>query len=179
MVRTFLQVYMELGSYFVSARTNRRHHHHLIPANHIVNNLQGSKCVKQTLANYMSCPSLQSFLCLHEQIKDIIIITNCMSCPSHSTCATFLVMLLEDWAPGQQGSGQCTWWRLGVLCRRHRCSVGLMLGRVGNVERFFRTCIFRTLLCFCVYCISYNFWQFLIMAMGLIFISFGRRGRWN
>jgi hypothetical protein len=29
MVRTFLKVYMELGSYFlVSARTNKRHHHH-------------------------------------------------------------------------------------------------------------------------------------------------------
>ena len=28
MVRTFLNVYMELGSYFVSARTNKRHHHH-------------------------------------------------------------------------------------------------------------------------------------------------------
>ncbi len=28
MVRTFLEVYMELGSYFVSARTNKRHHHH-------------------------------------------------------------------------------------------------------------------------------------------------------
>jgi hypothetical protein len=28
MVRTFLKVYMELGSYFVPARTNRRHHHH-------------------------------------------------------------------------------------------------------------------------------------------------------
>jgi hypothetical protein len=27
MVRTFLKVYMELGSYFVSARTNKRHHH--------------------------------------------------------------------------------------------------------------------------------------------------------
>jgi hypothetical protein len=27
-VRTFLKVYMELGSYFVSARTNKRHHHH-------------------------------------------------------------------------------------------------------------------------------------------------------
>ena len=30
MVRTFLKVYMELGSYFVSARTNKRHHHHLV-----------------------------------------------------------------------------------------------------------------------------------------------------
>ena len=31
MVRTFLKVYMELGSYFfVSARTNKRHHHHRI-----------------------------------------------------------------------------------------------------------------------------------------------------
>jgi hypothetical protein len=31
MVRTFLKVYMELGSYFfVSARTNKRHHHHLL-----------------------------------------------------------------------------------------------------------------------------------------------------
>ena len=29
MVRTFLKVYMELGSYFVSARTNKRRHHHL------------------------------------------------------------------------------------------------------------------------------------------------------
>jgi len=30
MVRTFLKVYMELGSlFFVSARTNKRHHHHL------------------------------------------------------------------------------------------------------------------------------------------------------
>jgi hypothetical protein len=28
MVRTFLKVYMELGFYFVSARTNKRHHHH-------------------------------------------------------------------------------------------------------------------------------------------------------
>ena len=28
MVRSFLKVYMELGSYFVSARTNTRHHHH-------------------------------------------------------------------------------------------------------------------------------------------------------
>ena len=28
MVRTFLKVYMELGSYFVSARTKKRHHHH-------------------------------------------------------------------------------------------------------------------------------------------------------
>jgi len=28
MVRTFLKAYMELGSYFVSARTNKRHHHH-------------------------------------------------------------------------------------------------------------------------------------------------------
>jgi hypothetical protein len=27
MVRTFLKVYMELGSYFVSAGTNKRHHH--------------------------------------------------------------------------------------------------------------------------------------------------------
>ena len=27
MVRTFLKVYLELGSYFVSARTNNRHHH--------------------------------------------------------------------------------------------------------------------------------------------------------
>jgi hypothetical protein len=27
MVRTFLKVYMELGSYFVSARTNKGHHH--------------------------------------------------------------------------------------------------------------------------------------------------------
>ena len=27
MVRTFLKVYMELGSHFVSARTNKRHHH--------------------------------------------------------------------------------------------------------------------------------------------------------
>jgi hypothetical protein len=27
MVRTLLRVYMELGSYFVSARTNKRHHH--------------------------------------------------------------------------------------------------------------------------------------------------------
>ena len=31
MVRTFLKAYMELGSYFVSARTNKRHHHHLVP----------------------------------------------------------------------------------------------------------------------------------------------------
>ena len=30
MVRTFLKVYMELGSYFVSASTNKRHHHHLL-----------------------------------------------------------------------------------------------------------------------------------------------------
>ena len=29
MVRTFLKVYMELGSYFVSARTNKRHLRHL------------------------------------------------------------------------------------------------------------------------------------------------------
>ena len=29
MVLTVLKVYMELGSYFVSARTNKRHHHHL------------------------------------------------------------------------------------------------------------------------------------------------------
>jgi hypothetical protein len=30
MVRTFLKVYVDLGSYFVSAtRTNKRHHHHL------------------------------------------------------------------------------------------------------------------------------------------------------
>jgi hypothetical protein len=29
MVRTFLKAYMELGSYFVSARTNNRHHHQL------------------------------------------------------------------------------------------------------------------------------------------------------
>jgi hypothetical protein len=28
MVRTFLKVCMELGSYFISARTNKRHHHH-------------------------------------------------------------------------------------------------------------------------------------------------------
>ncbi len=28
MVRTFLKVYIELGSYFVSTRTNKRHHHH-------------------------------------------------------------------------------------------------------------------------------------------------------
>jgi hypothetical protein len=28
MVRTFLKVYMELGSYLVSARTNKGHHHH-------------------------------------------------------------------------------------------------------------------------------------------------------
>jgi hypothetical protein len=28
MVGTFLKVYVELGSYFVSARTNKRHHHH-------------------------------------------------------------------------------------------------------------------------------------------------------
>jgi hypothetical protein len=27
MIRAFLKVYMELGSYFVSARTNKRHHH--------------------------------------------------------------------------------------------------------------------------------------------------------
>jgi hypothetical protein len=26
-VRTFLKVYMKLGSYFVSARTNKRNHH--------------------------------------------------------------------------------------------------------------------------------------------------------
>jgi hypothetical protein len=33
MVRTFLKAYMELGSYFVSARTNKRHHHqHSHPA---------------------------------------------------------------------------------------------------------------------------------------------------
>jgi hypothetical protein len=31
MVRTFLKVYMELGSYFNSARTNKRHHHHPRP----------------------------------------------------------------------------------------------------------------------------------------------------
>ena len=31
MVRTFLKVYMELGSYFVSARTNKRHHHQRCP----------------------------------------------------------------------------------------------------------------------------------------------------
>jgi hypothetical protein len=30
LVRTFLNVYMELGSYFVSARTNKRLHHHRI-----------------------------------------------------------------------------------------------------------------------------------------------------
>jgi len=30
MVRTFLKVYMEL-LFFVSARTNKRHHHHLVP----------------------------------------------------------------------------------------------------------------------------------------------------
>jgi hypothetical protein len=29
LVRTFLKVYLELGSYFVSARTNKRYHHHL------------------------------------------------------------------------------------------------------------------------------------------------------
>jgi hypothetical protein len=28
MVRTFLKIYMELYSYFVAARTNKRHHHH-------------------------------------------------------------------------------------------------------------------------------------------------------
>jgi hypothetical protein len=28
MVHTFLKVYMELGSYFVTAGTNKRHHHH-------------------------------------------------------------------------------------------------------------------------------------------------------
>jgi hypothetical protein len=28
MVRTFLKVYMEIGSYFVSARTNKRYDHH-------------------------------------------------------------------------------------------------------------------------------------------------------
>ena len=27
MVRTFLKVYMELGSYFVTAKTKKRHHH--------------------------------------------------------------------------------------------------------------------------------------------------------
>jgi hypothetical protein len=27
--------------------------------------------------------------------------------------------------------------------------------------------------------VLYYFWQFLIMAVGLIFISFGRRARWN
>jgi hypothetical protein len=31
MVSTFLKVYMELGSYFVSARTNERHYHHCFP----------------------------------------------------------------------------------------------------------------------------------------------------
>jgi hypothetical protein len=31
MVRTFLKVYMELGSYFVSARTNKKHHHQRCP----------------------------------------------------------------------------------------------------------------------------------------------------
>jgi hypothetical protein len=30
MVRTFLKVYMELDSYCVSARTNKRHHHHRV-----------------------------------------------------------------------------------------------------------------------------------------------------
>ena len=29
------------------------------------------------------------------------------------------------------------------------------------------------------YCIFYYFWQFLIMAVGLQFICFGRRARWN
>ena len=37
-VRTFLRVYMELGSYFVSARTNKRHHH-----------LRGSPCCPPVL----------------------------------------------------------------------------------------------------------------------------------
>jgi hypothetical protein len=37
----------------------------------------------------------------------------------------------------------------------------------------------RALESVCVYCISYYFWQFLIMAVGLIFISFGRRDQWN
>jgi hypothetical protein len=30
-----------------------------------------------------------------------------------------------------------------------------------------------------IYCIPYFFWQFLIMAVGLIFSSVGRRARWN
>jgi len=30
MVRTFLKAYKELGSYFVSARTNKKHHHLLL-----------------------------------------------------------------------------------------------------------------------------------------------------
>ena len=33
MVRNFLKVYVELGSYFVSARTNKRHHHHQVDVN--------------------------------------------------------------------------------------------------------------------------------------------------
>jgi hypothetical protein len=36
MVRTFLKVYVELGSYFVSARTNKRHHHHHLLALHLL-----------------------------------------------------------------------------------------------------------------------------------------------
>jgi hypothetical protein len=35
MVRTFLKVYTELGSYFVSARTNKRHHHHQLAASRL------------------------------------------------------------------------------------------------------------------------------------------------
>ena len=31
MVRNFLRIYNELCSYFVSTRTNKRHHHHLTP----------------------------------------------------------------------------------------------------------------------------------------------------
>jgi hypothetical protein len=34
MVSTLLNVYMDLGSYFVSARTNKRHHHQHISHGH-------------------------------------------------------------------------------------------------------------------------------------------------
>jgi len=40
-------------------------------------------------------------------------------------------------------------------------------------------CLPKVIQTLCTYCISYYFWQFLIMAVGLIFISFGRRDQWN
>ena len=48
MVRTFLKVYMELGSFFVSARTNKRHHHHhLVYPSHTSEQWGEGDCVKE------------------------------------------------------------------------------------------------------------------------------------